>query len=64
MVPEACNSAYFTGCPQFPQGVDFLKFLTDNIKLLITASPILNKQAINDDTIQQHFGRHCPHQES
>ena len=38
-----------------------LKFLTDNIALLITASPILNKQVTNDNIIQRLSGRHFPH---
>ena len=38
--------------------VDYLKFFTDNIALLITASPMLNKQVTNDDTIQRLSGRY------
>ena len=38
--------------------VDFLKFLTDNIALIITAGCILNKQVTNDDTIQCPSGKH------
>ena len=73
MIPEARNSAYFTGFlnshKMFQKytglkDVDFLKFLTDNIALSITASPILNKQVTNDDTIQRLSGRHFPHKES